>query len=141
MQDVAATLAAGGLQPFAGVPGRFTMQPRFLDSADPTKALFSGVGELEVQGQYLYVTDQYNYRVRRVDLVTGAVSTVLGSGSSVGWSTNTNALLATCGRFAGLGVTADGLHLYVAMQNSNMVRYSAPVVYAHRVAEELQWWH
>ena len=97
------------------------MQPRFLDSADPTKALFSGVGELEAHGQYLYVTDQYNYRVRRVDLVTGAVSTVLGSGSSVGWSTNTNALLATCGRFAGLGASPDGLYLYVAMQNSNMV--------------------
>jgi len=85
------------------------------------QALFSGVGELEVQGQYLYVTDQYNYRVRRVDLVTGAVSTVLGSGSSIGWNTNTNALLATCGRFAGLGASADGLYLYVAMQNSNMV--------------------
>lgn len=50
---------------------------------DPSKARFSSVGDIETYGRWLYVADQFNYRMRRVDIITGAVSTVLGSGSKV----------------------------------------------------------
>jgi len=79
--DIAATLAAGGLRPFVGVaasgPPPYS-SPRFRDSPNASLALFNGVSELEVGSRYLYAADQNNYRIRRVDLQTLAVDTVLG---------------------------------------------------------------
>lgn len=90
-----------------------------------TRALFNGVSELEIGSRYLYVADIYNYRIRRVDLQTRAVDTVLGGGpqSKSGlWGFNAvNALNAGVGRLSGMGLSRNEQDLYVTMMTQNAV--------------------
>ena len=87
------------------------------------RALFNGVSELEVNGQYLFVADQNNHRIRRVDLQTTAVDTVLGGAQGgLGWNYMSSDPTTTgVGLLMGMGLSTDGNHLYVAITTRNMV--------------------
>ena len=55
-----------------------------------------------------------------MDLVTRAVTTVLGSGVP-GWNLHHIALQAGVGRLSGMGISPDGRDLYIPMSSVNQV--------------------
>ena len=69
-------LAKGLIAPFAG-----TGREALVDGPRETACFAQPSGlALDPQGRHLYVADSETSAVRRIDLVTGAVSTLLGSG-------------------------------------------------------------
>ncbi|HKE62484.1 MAG TPA: hypothetical protein VKB33_08435 [Nitrospira sp.] len=97
-------------------------QPRFGGDGGPSKS--AGLNEpaaLAVQGVRLYIADQSNNRVRAIDLTTGIISTVAGTGSA---AYNGDGMLATEASLAGpsgLAIGADGT-LYIADTFNGRVR-------------------
>lgn len=55
-----------------------------FDDGSGTDAAFSSPQGLVVDGEFLYVADTNNHAVRRIDLTTGAVTTLAGTGV-MGW--------------------------------------------------------
>ncbi|MGZ8256318.1 MAG: hypothetical protein ACXW1C_00850 [Gallionella sp.] len=67
----------------------------------------------------LYVADTNNFRIRQVNIATGAVTTIAGTG---GWA-NTNNTTGTLASFSLLtGIVADASNLYVTDQYNCAVR-------------------
>ncbi|HKC94473.1 MAG TPA: hypothetical protein VKB81_10705 [Nitrospira sp.] len=97
-------------------------QPRFSGDGGPSKS--AGLNEpaaLAVQGVRLYIADQSNNRVRVIDLATGIISTVAGTGSA---AYNGDGILATEASLAGpsgLAIGTDGT-LYIADTFNGRVR-------------------
>jgi len=88
-------------------------------SADGTGAAASfdhPVG-ITTDGTHLYVTDSWNYKIRKIEIATGVVSTMAGSGSD-GSADGTS----TAATFSGpRGITSDGTDLYVT-DGTNKIR-------------------
>ena len=71
-------------------------------------------------GRFLYVVDHGNHRIRKVVLVTGAVTTLAGSGNNA-YADGTGAA-ASFGAPRYLEITRDGSALYVSDTNNNRIR-------------------
>ena len=86
-------------------------------SADGTGSLarFYGPAGITTDGTNLYVSDQGNYKIRKVVIATGGVTTLAGSGA-VGGDDGVGSA-ATFGALYSL--TTDGIHLYVADSGYN----------------------
>jgi sugar lactone lactonase YvrE len=100
-----------------------TGQPRFFGDGGPAvaAALHEPVAlALDREGSFLYVADQGNHRVRRVDLRGGLISTVAGSGESSYTGDGTPAIESGLSGPSGLALDADGL--YVADTFSGRIR-------------------
>ena len=83
-----------------------------------TAARFSAPDGIAVAGDVLYVADFNNNEIRKVVISSGSVTTFAGSTTS--GSTNGAASVA---RFKNpAGVATDGVNLYVADTNNNMIR-------------------
>jgi sugar lactone lactonase YvrE len=101
-------------------------QPRFGGDGGP--AVSAGLNEpsaLSVQGARLYIADQSNNRVRVIDLASGIISTIAGTGSA---SYNGDGILATEASLAGpsgLAIGTDGT-LYIADTFNGRVRSVDP---------------
>ncbi len=54
------------------------------DGGPATKAALNEPKSVTVAGQFLYIADSENHRIRRVDLATGLISTVAGQGTADG---------------------------------------------------------
>lgn len=94
------TTIAGNVIGFAGS----------LDADVGTSAFFNGPTGVTTDGTYLYVTDSGNYTIRRIEIVTGKVSTLAGTAGQAG---HVDALGAAA-RFNLLyGITINGNYLYV----------------------------
>jgi DNA-binding beta-propeller fold protein YncE len=97
-------------------------QPRF--GGDGGTALCAGLNEpaaLAVQGGLLYLADQSNNRVRAIDLASGIISTIVGTGTA---SYNGDGMLAVEASLAGpsgLAIGSDGT-LYIADTFNGRVR-------------------
>lgn len=97
-------------------------QPRF--SGDGGPAVNAGLNDpaaLAVHGAHLYVADQSNNRVRRIDLVTGIITTVAGSGSAGYNGDDLPATEASLAGPSGLAVGSDGI-LYIADTFNGRIR-------------------
>ena len=84
-------------------------QPRF--SGDGGPSIHAGLNEpaaLAVWGARLYVADQSNNRVRMVDLSTGTITTVAGTGSAAYNGDGMPAVEASLAGPSGLAVGRDG---------------------------------
>lgn len=86
-------------------------------------AQFKKLRNLISDGAYLYATDKECYGIRRIDLTTGAVSTLSG------WETRTTTVIGTGGGLAGtaafrepMGITADGTYLYITDASDFILR-------------------
>ncbi|RYZ42238.1 MAG: hypothetical protein EOP49_28465, partial [Sphingobacteriales bacterium] len=67
----------------------------------------------------LYITDQLNNRIRKMNVSTGAVSTFAGNGTA----SSADGIGVTSGFNSPAGISADGLgNLYVADQGNNKIR-------------------
>ena len=79
------------------------------DGGPATDALLNEVSDLALDptGQYLYIGDSGNYRVRQVDLATGIITTVAGDGTSGNTGDGGLATDAQLNGSAFLGVAVD----------------------------------
>ena len=81
--------------------------------------------DIEVEDGVLYIADTDNNRVRAVDLATGIISTVVGSGE-VG-DEGDGALATEAQLYGPMGVEVDSLGaIYVADSYNHRIRRVAP---------------
>jgi hypothetical protein len=86
-------------------------------------ALFNAPGGIVSDGTSLYVTDQYNNNIRKIDIATGTVTTL--AGSTYGISGNINGT-GTAALFNGpAGICMVGGNLYVADNGNHTIRQVA----------------
>ena len=103
-----------------------------LGSADNVGLLASfnyPVG-VTTDGTNLYVTDAYNYTIRKIVIASGAVTTLAGSAGNPGVTDNTGELASFSLPF---GITTDGTNIYVT-ESSEIIR---KIVIASRVVTTL----
>jgi len=102
------TLAGTGVQGFSG------------DGGPATAAQLSGPNGLALDSRNLYLVDTGNYRVRRVELATGTITTVAGTGAP-GFSGDGGP--ATAAQINNpFGVAVDSGNLYIGDYGNNRVR-------------------
>ncbi len=82
-------------------------------------------GSLVVDGQTLYVADTMNHRIRRIDLVTGTIDCIGGTGQAGYSGDGGKALDATFNSPTDLELGPDG-RLYIADRNNHVVRALDP---------------
>ena len=108
----------------AGAPG----VPGAADGAqsnDHTKsyARFNKPARITTDGKYLYVTDFLNRTIRKIDILTGAVSTIAGKAGATPGTDDADAAVGTDARFnQPNGITTDGMNLYVTDSYNNTIR-------------------
>jgi sugar lactone lactonase YvrE len=92
------------------------------DGGPATAADFSGIEAISFDSAgNLYIADRYNSRLRRVDAVTGIVTTVLGNGEQDFCGDNGPALDACINYTTGLAIDASG-NLFIAESASGRIR-------------------
>ncbi len=107
-------IATGAVTTLAGNPGI----PGSTDGTG-TAARFAEPTGITTDGKHLYMTDKKNSTIRKIDLVTGAVTTIAGKAGVTGSADGAGA----DARFTGpAGITTDGKNLYVADQFSYTIR-------------------
>jgi len=82
-------------------------------------AAFNDPCHVTSDGTNLYVTDQYNHTVRRVEIATGAVTTIAGSPGLAG---NVDGIGAAARFYDPVGITTDGTNLYVTDYDWHVIR-------------------
>ena len=101
----------------AGKSGRFGG-----DGGPATQATLNFPGAVAVDRQgNLYIADTMNHRIRRVDVTTGVISTIAGTGQHRCTGDGGPAVAATLNEPAALAVDGRG-NLYIADQSNNRVR-------------------
>lgn len=73
-------------------------------------ARFTSPSGITTDGTSLYVTDNQHHSVRKIDIATGSVAMLAGSGTC-GWADGTGTAAGFC---RPEGITTDGTYLYVA---------------------------
>lgn len=101
--------------------GSATGEAGYLDGLG-TAARFNKPTGVCTDGNSLYVADQGNRRIRKVDLSTGRVSTLAGSGDSG----NANGLGTAASFKLPQGVTTDGTNVYVSDIGNANIRKIGP---------------
>lgn len=93
------------------------------DGGPATKAQFNGPKELCVSpdGKAVYVVDTENHKIRRVDLISGLISTVAGNGKRAGGGDGGPATAAGLDRPHGVAVSADGT-IWIGDTNNHRIR-------------------
>jgi hypothetical protein len=83
-----------------------------------SNAIFNTPRDIAISGNYLYVADTDNNRIRRVDLATNATSLVAGNGTS-GYAegVGSNAMF-----YRPYSVAVSGNYLYVLDKGNNLIR-------------------
>jgi hypothetical protein len=91
------------------------------DNDNGTLATFTAPTGITIVGNNLYVTQgSSGYAVRKIDISTGAVTTLAGLGGTLG--NNSDGKTGTAARFGRLyGITSDGTNLYVSGYSYNMI--------------------
>jgi hypothetical protein len=90
------------------------------DSTDSTgtSAYFNNPAGLATDGSYLYLADQSNNEIRKIDIATGAVTTLAGSTTSgAADGAGTSASFHTP-----WGIACDGTYLYVGDYSNHAIR-------------------
>ena len=85
-------------------------------------ARFNGPRGITINGNYLYVADDFNHKIRRIDITTGAVTTFVGpaEGDTTSGDADGTGNSARFNRPS--DITTDGTHLFVADTLNNKVR-------------------
>jgi uncharacterized protein len=107
-------IATGKVTTLAGTPGA----PGSADGIG-TSAQFSFPFGITIVGKNLYVTDHFNYTIRKIVIATGEVTTLAGTAKAWGF-TDGKGLVARFNMPA--GITTDGTNLYVADSMNNTIR-------------------
>lgn len=94
-------LPTGGMTTYAGTGG----EGFGGDGQSATQAVLDTPGALAIDNGVLYIADTYNYRIRKVDPATGAITTVAGIGTCCDLGDGGK---ATAARVAPLAIATDG---------------------------------
>jgi glutamine cyclotransferase len=109
LEPVTKTVAA--LAGAAGVVG--STDGAFAD------ARFTNPGEMTYVGKALYMSASYSHTIRKLDLLTGQVTTFAGGPNQAGFADGTG----TAARFNDPhGITNDGTYLYVTDYKNSAIR-------------------
>lgn len=108
------TLAGGGT---TGTPCPGVAQATCLDGPGLT-ARFAQINHVQYNNGYVYIADYTHNRIRRLNLSTGIVETIAGTGAA--GSADGDGVIATFN--APSGLTSAGGYLYVADINANKIR-------------------
>jgi hypothetical protein len=84
-----------------------------------TAATFRHPFGIATDGTDLYVTDSGNHTIRRIDISTGAVTTIAGSAGTNGSADGTGTAATF---YSPTGITTDGTDLYVTDSGNNTIR-------------------
>jgi sugar lactone lactonase YvrE len=107
-------IATGDVSTLAGTPGYWGAQ-----DGTGSEAGFSLPRGITTDGTHLFVTDTSNRHIRKVVIATGKVTTVAGAAGMAGWTDGTG----TTARFdTPLGITTDGVSLYVTDSRNGTIR-------------------
>lgn len=82
-------------------------------------ARFNGPRGITTDGTSLFVADYFNHIIRKIEIATGAVSTLAGIAGSPG---SLNGAGSSARFFFPYGITTDGTNLYVTEYGNNTVR-------------------
>lgn len=120
---VIATGAVTTLAGYAGVYG--SVSGSGSTDGIASAARFRPLAGITNDGANLYVADTYNQTIRKVEIATGAVTTLAGyanvPGSNIGIGSTDG--IGSAARFNyPMGITTDGLNLYVTDQLNNTIR-------------------
>ena len=86
-------------------------------------ARFNQPARITTDGKYLYATDFLNRTIRKIDILTGAVSTIAGKAGTTPGTDDADAVVGTDARFnQPNGITTDGTNLYVTDSYNNTIR-------------------
>ena len=78
---------------------------------------------ITTDGINLYETDAYNYKIRKIVLSSGAVTTIAGPPAGTTGSGDTDNDTASNARFNGpFGITTDGINLFVSDVRNHKIR-------------------
>jgi sugar lactone lactonase YvrE len=102
--------------------GTFGVTPGHIDNvAGPGGTTFNTPKGITTDGTNLYIADSGNDLIRRVTIATGAVTTVAGTAEVSGHDDNVLGPGGTT--FSNpLGITTDGMNLYLTETNNHLVR-------------------
>lgn len=103
-----------------------------IDAVDATLYYPRAVA-LDIAGN-VYVTDYYNHRVRKIDALTGMISTVAGNGNAYNFIDGSQAVSTTVTYPMGIFVEDDGDIYVTAMGEDMLMRVDAETGLIHRVA-------
>lgn len=92
------------------------------DGGPATSALLNGPVGIAIAGGVLYLADSGNHRVRAVDLASGMIRTVAGTGSPGFGGDGGPAISALLNNPQGLSVTQDGRSLFIVDNLNQRVR-------------------
>lgn len=107
-------IATGAVTTLAGSAGT----PGSTDGVGST-ALFGTVFGIASDGTNLFVADTDNNTIRKIVIATGSVTTLAGSAGQIGKTDGTG----TTARFnSPVGITTDGICLYIADSRSDSIR-------------------
>ena len=96
-----------------------TGAPGAGDNTNGLLATFHSPYGITTDGISLYVSDYGNNKIRRIDIASGAVTTIAGSGAPC----STDNPVGTSATFRlPYGITTDGTNLYVADYGNNTIR-------------------
>ncbi len=112
-------LSTGNVTTLAGGDGTTANNAAggFLDGG-PTVAEFDRPYGITTDGTSLYVTDYFNHRIRKIDLATGTVTTIIGDGTGAATDgTGTSAQIN-----GPRGITTDGTSLFIADTLNDRIR-------------------
>lgn len=86
-------------------------------------ARFNRPTRITTDGINLYLTDIYNRTIRKIDILTGTVTTIAGSPGPLGQDAGSLDGIGTAARFnQPNGITTDGTNLYVTDSYQNTIR-------------------
>ena len=116
-----ATVAGTGVEGFAG------------DNGPAKSARLAGPTALALGSGGLYIADTRNHRIRRLDLTSGNITTIAGTGTQGFTGDGAAASLADLNAPSGLALDAVG-GLYIADTGNHRVRFVDPTTHTIRTA-------
>ena len=92
------------------------------DGGPATEAMIDFPAGIDIGGGVLYISDAGNHRVRAVDLTTGIITMIAGTGTAGFSGDGGDPLAAALSDPRDVAVTDDGLSLYIADRSNNRIR-------------------
>jgi DNA-binding beta-propeller fold protein YncE len=92
------------------------------DGGPATEAMIYFPAGIDIAAGKLYIADSGNHRVRAVDLASGAIATVAGTGAAGFGGDGGSPLSASLNDPRDVAATSDGLSLYIADRANDRIR-------------------
>lgn len=113
-------ISTGEVTTIAGRTGQLGTDGGTTDGTGP-EARFNQPNGITTDGTNLYVTDSYQYTIRKIVISTGTVTTISGISGTAGIGGSVDSP-GTPSYYIPIGITTDGTNLFVADTFNNTIR-------------------